>query len=107
MTKTTKRRESAFEAGSGNDAADPRARYRAVEDACWLYRDQDLERNLRRFGWRRARREVLRNAGREWVARGGGREMRLGRKGLEVRFSHTTGSIGWRELRAFILARRY
>lgn len=107
MTKTKNRRESAFELGGGDDATDPRARYRAVEDACWLYQDQDLERNLRRFGWRRARREILRDVGRGWVARGGGREMRLVRKGLEVRFSHATESISWRELRGFILARRY
>ena len=83
--------------------------YRAVSDACRVYRYRDLEHNLRKFGWRRARRRVLRHgalSGR-WVNRGSG-ELRLRRRGLEVRI-HDGGSrlVGWKELQEFVRARRY
>src|SRR5215212_74640 len=67
---------------------DPHAKYNAVSDACWLYQDRELEQNLRMLDWRKARKRVLGRGvvGREWMGRGRG-ELRLGRKGLEMRFA--------------------
>jgi hypothetical protein len=89
------------------DERDPRAKYNAVSDACWLYQDRELEQNLRRLDWRKARKRVLgRGAvGREWVGRGRG-ELRLGRRGLEMRFADGTHVMGWKELQDFVRARR-
>ncbi len=89
------------------DDVGPRAKYMAVSDACWLYQDRDLEQNLRKFDWRKARKRVLgRGAvGREWVGRGRG-ELRLGRRGLEMRFADGARVMGWKELQGFIRARR-
>lgn len=86
---------------------DPRALYNAVADACYIYRYRDLERNLKRFGWRQARRRVLRHGALsgEWIGRGRG-EVRLRRKGLEVRFSDGAWIIGWKELQEFVGAWR-
>lgn len=87
--------------------ADPRPFYNAVADACCIYGYRDLEQNLKRFGWRQARRRVLRYGALsgEWVGRGRG-EVRLGRRGLEVRFSYGARTIGWEELQEFVRARR-
>jgi hypothetical protein len=87
--------------------ADPRPFYNAVADACCIYGYRDLEQNLQRFGWRQARRRVLRYGALsgEWVGRGRG-EVRLGRRGLEVRFSYGARTIGWEELQEFVRARR-
>ena len=82
-----------------------RTKYMAVSDACWLYQDLELEQNLRRFGWRKARKEALGQVRREWMGRGRG-ELRLGRKGLEMRFSNGTRVMGWKELQDFVRARR-
>jgi hypothetical protein len=81
------------------DETDPHAKYHAVSDACWLYQDRELEQNLRRLDWRKARKQVLgRGAvGREWMGRGRG-ELRLGRRGLEMRFADGTRVMGWKEL---------
>ena len=89
------------------DVVGPRAKYMAVSDACWLYQDRDLEQNLRKFDWRKARKRVLgRGAvGREWVGRGRG-DLRLGHRGLEMRFTDGTRVMGWKELQDFIWARR-
>jgi hypothetical protein len=86
---------------------DPHAKYNAVSDACWLYQDRELEQNLRRLDWRKARKRVLgRGAvGREWMGRGRG-ELRLGRRGLEMRFADGARFMGWKELQGFIRARR-
>src|SRR4029450_4033363 len=86
---------------------DPHAKYNAVSDACWLYQDWELEKNLRKYDWRRARKRVLgRGAvGREWMGRGRG-ELRLERKGLEMRFADGAHVMGWKELQGFIRARR-
>jgi hypothetical protein len=35
------------------------ALHQAVEDVCWIYRNRYLAENLRRFGWRKARRKVM------------------------------------------------
>jgi hypothetical protein len=89
------------------DQSGPRTKYMAVSDACWLYQDRELEQTLRRFGWRKARKEVLGHGQvkREWVGRGRG-ELRLGRKGLEMRFSNRTHVMSWKELQEFVRARR-
>ena len=86
---------------------DLHAKYNAVSDACWLYQDRELEQNLRRLDWRKARKRVLgRGAvGREWIGRGRG-ELRLGRRGLEMRFTSGTRVMGWKELQDFVRARR-
>jgi hypothetical protein len=86
---------------------DSQALYHAVADACYIYGYRDLERNLRRFGWRQARRRILRHGALsgEWVGRGRG-EVRLRRKGLEVRFSDGARIIGWKELQEFVGAWR-
>jgi hypothetical protein len=100
-------RESEFSREKFWDESGPRTKYMAVSDACWLYQDRDLEQNLRRFDWRRARKRVLgRGAVRlEWVSRGRG-ELRLGRRGLEMRFADGTRVMGWKELQDFVRARR-
>lgn len=86
----------------------PYEMYRAVSDACYVYQYRDLEHNLRRFGWRQARKHVLQHGAlsSEWVNRGRG-ELRLRRRGLEVRLEHGKRIIGWKELQEFIRARRF
>ncbi len=89
------------------DEEDPRARYNALTDACWIYRYRDLEQNLRRSGWRQARRRILAHGALsgEWVNRGGG-DVRLSRRGLEMRFRGGKQVMDWNKLREMILARR-
>ena len=89
------------------DEREPRTKYMAVSDACWLYQDRELEQNLRKLDWRKARKRVLAHGKleREWVGRGRG-ELRLGRKGLEMRFTNDTHVMGWKELQGFVRARR-
>ena len=69
------------------DEDDRRARYNAVSDAGWIYQYRELEQNLRRFGWRQARRKVLAHGAlsTEWMNRGRG-DLRLTRSGLQMRF---------------------
>lgn len=87
--------------------SDRRARYNAVSDACWIYRYRDLEHNLRRFSWRQARRKVLAHGalGQEWINRGRG-DLRLTRRGLEMRFRGGVQTIDWKKLKEMIEARR-
>jgi hypothetical protein len=89
------------------DEDDRRARYNAVSDALWIYQDREVEQNLRRFGWRQARRRVLAKGAlsREWMNRGRG-ELRLTRGGLQMRFASGVRTIGWQELKDMIEARR-
>jgi hypothetical protein len=89
------------------DEDDRRARYNAVSDALWIYQDREVEQNLRRFGWRQARRRVLEHGplSREWINRGRG-ELRLTRGGLQMRFASGVRTIGWKELKDRIEARR-
>jgi hypothetical protein len=89
------------------DEEDRRARYNAVSDACWIYQHRDVERNLRRFDWRQARRRVLAQGAlsREWMNRGRG-DLRLTRGGLEMRFASGVRTIDWKELKDMIEARR-
>jgi len=89
------------------DKSGPRAKYMAVSDACWLYQDLELEQNLRKLDWRKARKRVL---GRRWVERGwvgrGRGKLRLGRNGLEMHFANCTRVMSWKELQDFVRARR-
>ena len=89
------------------DEDDRHARYNAVSDACWIYQYRDLEQNLRRFGWRQARRKVLSQGAlsREWVNRGRG-DLRLTRGGLQMQFRGGVRILDWRKLKEFIDARR-
>ena len=89
------------------DERGPQAKYMAVSDACWLYQNRELEQNLRKLDWRKARKQVLGHGQvkREWVGRGRG-DLRLGRKGLEMRFTTGTQVMSWRELQEFVRARR-
>ena len=89
------------------DERGPRTNYMAVSDACWLYQDRELEQSLRKLDWRTARKRVLGHGQvkREWVGRGRG-ELRIVRKGLEMRFSDGTHVMGWKELQGFVRARR-
>ena len=89
------------------DERGQRAKYMAVSDALWLYRDLELEQNLRKLDWRKARKRVLGHGQvkREWVGRGRG-DLRLGRRGLEMRFANGTRVVGWKELQDFVRARR-
>lgn len=78
--------------------------HRAVSDACHVYRYRDLEHNLREFGWRGARRRVLRHSSLSghWVNRGRG-ELRLRRGGLEVRLDGGGNRLlGWKELQGVV-----
>ena len=86
---------------------DPRARYNAVSDACWIYQYRDLEQNLRRLSWRQARRKVLAQGALsgEWMNRGRG-DLRLTRGGLQMKFRSGIRTMSWRELKDFIEARR-
>jgi hypothetical protein len=89
------------------DERDRRARYDAVSDACWIYQYRRLEESLRRFGWRQARRRVLAQGALsgEWMNRGHG-DLRLTRGGLQVRFAGGVRTMGWKELKGMIEARR-
>jgi hypothetical protein len=100
-------REMESDQGELWDESGPRAKYMAVSDACWLYQDLELEQNLRRLDWRKARKRVLGHGQvkREWVGRGRG-DLRLGRRGLKMRFADGTRVVGWRELQDFVRARR-
>ena len=75
--------------------------YRAVSDACYVYRYRDPEHNLRRFGWRQTRGRALRHGASSggWVTPG---ELRLRRRGLEVRLEHGKRLVGWKELQEFV-----
>jgi hypothetical protein len=82
---------------------------RAVSDACHVYRYRDLEHDLRKFGWRRARKRVLRHGALsgQWVNRGRG-ELRLGRGGLDVQLDDGSNRlVGWKELQGFVRIGRY
>ena len=84
----------------GSGASETAALNTVVRAAFRIYEYRELERNLRAFGWRGARRRTLGNGtlSGEWVRRGGG-EVRLTRRGLEV---HLTGEearlVSWQEL---------
>ena len=78
------------EAARGNPLRDPDRRplRGAIATAFQVYRYRSLEQNLREYGWRKARRLVLKEGALsgEWVGRGAD-EVRLTRHGLDVRLS--------------------
>lgn len=86
---------------------DARTRYEALTDAYRVYAYRDLEENLRRFGWRRARRETLKRGAlsRQWVSRGHG-DLRLTRGGLEMRFESRVRVMAWKKLKEMVEERR-
>ena len=72
----------------------------AVRAAFQIYRYRELENNLKTLGWRKARRRVLAGGALsgEWVRRGGS-EVRLMRRGLEVRLpAEEIRLLSWQEL---------
>ena len=89
------------------DEGDRRARYDAASDACRIYRYRDLEQDLRHLGWRQARRRVLARGAlsRQWMNRGRG-DLRLTRRGLQMRFASGVQTMNWKELKDMIEARR-
>jgi hypothetical protein len=113
VTRTVERIERGMENSAGGWPAlrkgyGTQEMYRAVSDACYVYQHRNLEHNLWKFGWRQARKRVLRHGALsgQWVNRGRG-ELRLRRRGLEVRLDDGGKRfIGWKELQEFIRARR-
>ncbi len=108
-TRNLKRRDATGAGGTVPEGYGTHEMHRAVSDACRVYRYRDLEHNLRRFGWRQARKRVLRHGALsgQWVNRGR-RELRLGRRGLEVRLDDGGNRlVGWKELQEFLPIRRY
>src|SRR5215208_2920731 len=84
MTQSVESRERGARNPAGGWPAVPEGyrateMYRAVSDACYVYRYRDLEHNLWKFGWRQARKRILRHGALsgEWENRGHG-ELRLG-----------------------------
>lgn len=87
---------------------DPRAIYYAIEDACWIYQYRDVEQNLRRLGWREARRRILGHGSlsKEWVTRRAHKPVRLTRRGLQVKFDRGVETVSWQRMQDSIHARR-
>lgn len=90
------------------DEGDPKALYHAVIEACRIYQYRNLRENLRKLGWKQARKRVLAHGALsdEWARHRRG-DVRLRRRGLEVRFRQRTRLIGWRELQEFVRAERF
>jgi hypothetical protein len=70
-------------------------------------RTEHSSKSVRKLDWRKARKRVLAHGKvkREWVGRGRD-ELRLGRKGLDMRFTNGTHVMGWKELQGFFRTRR-
>jgi hypothetical protein len=94
----------------------PPARYikqytvrRAVTEACYLFRDLQLELLLRRdLDWRAVRRRVLGTQifGTRWRGRANGKAMRLTREGLEFREGGEIRSYTWLDMQQIVHADR-
>ena len=93
---------------SRGDQTGPRTDYYAVEDACWIYQDLDLAQNLRRYGWREARRRIMSQSppSKEWVSHRGRPPVRLTRRGLEVKLENGVRLLDWQRMQSHIRARR-
>ena len=103
-----KRRNPAGAGGTVPEGYGTHEMYWAVSDACCVYRHRDLEHDPQKFGWRQARRRVLRHGAPsgQWINRGRG-ELRSRRRGLEVRPEDRGNRlVGWKGLREFVRARR-
>lgn len=78
------------EAARGNPRRDPErcSLSGAISTAFHVYRYRSLGQNLREYGWRKARRLVLKEGALsgEWIGSGAS-EVRLTRRGLDVRLS--------------------
>lgn len=101
-TETTKREEPRYWSKD-----DPRALYYAVIEACRIYQYRNLRENLRNLSWRRARRRVLAHGAlsNEWTHHRRG-DVRLKRRGLEIRFHDGNRLVGWQKLQEFVRAER-
>jgi hypothetical protein len=82
--------------------------HQAVEDICWIYQGRYLAENLRRYGWREARRRVMRQGplDREWRSHRGRPPVRLTRKGVEVKLADGVEALDWKRMQGQIRARR-
>ena len=82
--------------------------HQAVEDICWIYRSRDLAENLRRYGWREARREVMRHGplDKEWRSHRGKPPVRLTRAGVEIKLSDGVQVLSWKRMQSQVRARR-
>lgn len=87
------------------DEGDSEVLHHAVIEACRIYQYRNFEENLRKFGWKQARKRALAHGAlsNEWARHRRG-DVRLRRRGLEVRFRQRTKLIGWGELQEFVLA---
>ena len=76
-------------------------------EACWVYRYRNLRENLRNLSWKKARRRVLAHSAlsNDW-AHHRRADVRLRRRGLEVRFRGGTRLISWPKLQEFVRAER-
>jgi hypothetical protein len=85
-----------------------RISYYAVEDICWIYQDRSMAENLRRYGWRQARRNVMRQGplSKEWTSHGGRPPVRLTRKGVEVKLADGIQTFSWQRIQNQVSARR-
>ncbi len=86
---------------------DPRALYYAVIEACWIYQYRNLQENLRNLSWKQARKRVLAHGAlsNEWTHHRRG-DVRLRRRGLEIRFRDGNRLLGWPKLQEFVRAER-
>lgn len=86
----------------------PKPAYQAVEDVCWVYQDRNLAENLRRHGWREARRRVMRQGklSREWISHRGRPPVRLTRRGVEVKLEGKVQLVEWSRMQEQVRARR-
>jgi hypothetical protein len=82
--------------------------HQAVEDVCWIYRNRYLAENLRRFGWRKARRKVMSQGPleAEWVSHRGRLPVRLTRRGVEVKLPDGVETLNWKRMQSQVRARR-
>lgn len=82
--------------------------YQAVEDICWIYQDRSLMENLRRYGWRQARRNVTRQGplSKQWTSHRGRPPVRLTRKGVEVKLADGVQTLSWKRIQSQVSARR-
>ena len=82
--------------------------YQAVEDICWIYQDWSLSENLRRYGWRQARRNVMHQGplSKEWTSHRGRPPVRLTRKGVEVKLADGVQALSWKRIQSQVSARR-
>jgi hypothetical protein len=82
--------------------------HQAVEDVCWIYRNRCLAENLRRFGWREARRKVMSQGPleTEWVSHLGRPPVRLTRGGVEVKLQDGVEALNWKRMQSQVRARR-